>query len=361
MVDNLTLRLKAGNGGDGVIAFERRKGRPYGPPVGGDGGFGGSVYIEATDDLFDLEHLRFKKMFSALPGERGGENRKKGKDGGDLLIKVPLGTAILATKISYLKDGLTSVSSKQNFDFVKDGERVLLVKGGRGGMGNAKLSAKLQGKLSGEARFEVFRKSEKGRLGEEAEVSLELKIIADIGIIGFPNVGKSSLLSVLTHAMPKIANYPFTTLEPNLGVLETDGRRLILADIPGLIEGASKGRGLGDEFLRHVERVRGLIHIIAPDEKDLTLLTEGKDEVKLEQKLWGNYKALRQELGLYRDRGKELLAKSEIVILNKVDLLSGAVVKTIVKHFSKHKLRVICVSATRGDGEGELIKGLASL
>lgn len=276
LIDDVKIKVKAGRGGDGAVAFNKIK-MSLGP-TGSDGGSGGSIYFEGVSDLSALGQFRYKKELKAQNGERGKHRLSDGSNGDDLILKVPIGTIV------------HNLLTKKNEEIVSIGQRLLVAKGGKGGKGNFKFRS------STNTSPEEF---EEGVLGEECELRLELKLIADVGFIGLPNVGKSSLLNQLTSANSKVANYSFTTLEPNLGVYY----ELILADIPGLIEGASVGKGLGDKFLRHVERTKTLFHFIS---------VESVDPVK-------DYQVIQNELGLYN---KELLNKPEYIFLSKSDLLS---------------------------------------
>jgi GTP-binding protein len=276
LIDDVKIKVKAGRGGDGAVAFNKIK-MSLGP-TGSDGGSGGSIYFEGVSDLRALGQFRYKKELKAQNGERGKHRLSDGSNGDDLILKVPIGTIV------------HNLLTKKNEEIVSIGQRLLVAKGGKGGKGNFKFRS------STNTSPEEF---EEGVLGEECELRLELKLIADVGFIGLPNVGKSSLLNQLTSANSKVANYSFTTLEPNLGVYY----ELILADIPGLIEGASVGKGLGDKFLRHVERTKTLFHFIS---------AESVDPVK-------DYQVIQNELGLYN---KELLNKPEYIFLSKSDLLS---------------------------------------
>lgn len=335
MIDNVQIQLKAGKGGDGHVSFLRLRGKPYGPPVGGDGGKGGDIYLEATQDLNTLLSFRFKKEFAAGSGENGGRNRKKGAQGEDLLLKVPEGTII------------KSLNGDKLYDLDAAGKKILVVLGGKGGRGNAHLSAsesadarskkeKLTGKKEG--RWEYLKHAEKGQSGEEIELVLELQVLADVGLIGLPNAGKSTLLSKLTAATPKIASYPFTTLEPNLGVLSLDkSKSVVIADIPGLIEGAWTGRGLGDQFLKHITRTKVLVHLLdVASESPLT-----------------DYKVVRKELGMY---DPALVEKKEIVVLNKADLLSKEALADKLSYLKKSKIKPLVVSGLTGEGLRQLIE-----
>lgn len=286
MFDVVTLELKAGDGGDGHIGWRREKYEPKGGPHGGDGGDGGSIYLVGTTNLNSLIDYRFKTKFKATSGQNGMNNLKTGKDGEDLYLKVPLGTVVRQVG----NDGVL-------YDFKEDGETFLVVKGGKGGRGNWHFRTSTR-------QAPTFM--EPGRKGEEAQIRLELKLIADVGLIGFPNVGKSSLLSIMSAAKPKIANYHFTTLEPNLGVCKVEeGKSFVIADIPGIIEGASEGAGLGFQFLKHVERVKLLVHVLDVSGH------EGRDPID-------DYYKLRHEMETFSDI---ISKKEEIIVLNKSDLL----------------------------------------
>ncbi|MDO5716545.1 MAG: GTPase ObgE [Tissierellia bacterium] len=314
MFDIVKLELHAGNGGDGHVGWRREKYEPKGGPHGGDGGQGGSIYLVSDASLNSLIDFRFKTKFKAEPGERGMNNLKKGRDGKDLYLKVPVGTVVRQVG----QEGVL-------FDFTEDGQEFLAVKGGRGGRGNWHFRTSTR-------QAPTFM--EPGLKGEKAEVLLELKLIADAGFIGFPNVGKSSLLSILSAAKPKIANYHFTTLEPNLGVVKIEeGKSVVLADIPGLIEGAGEGAGLGFQFLKHVERVKLLIHVL-----DVSG-SEGRDPME-------DYELLRKEMKVYSE---ELMHREEIIVLNKSDLLDEKTLQERMDEIQKKTGREVFVvsAATR--------------
>src|SRR6187549_1263570 len=242
-LDRVKIRVKAGNGGDGVTAFRREKFVPRGGPSGGDGGVGGSVWMESTEGLNTLLHLRYNPEHKADRGRHGEGSNRHGKDGDDAIVKVPVGTQVFDPE-----------TNQMLFDFTEPGQRFLAAKGGKGGWGNSHFATPTR-------RAPKFHYT--GRPGEEKELQLELKLIADVGLVGFPNAGKSTLISVISAAKPKIADYPFTTLVPNLGVVSADdSQTFVVADIPGLIEGAHEGHGLGDQFLRHVERCSVLVHLV---------------------------------------------------------------------------------------------------
>jgi len=270
-----------------------------------------------------LADFRYKKLFEAEDGGKGRGNKSSGKDGGDLIVKVPAGTLIK-------KEG------KVVMDLDEVGKKIKIASGGKGGRGNWHFRSSTN---------QTPQEFEEGTKGERFELELELRLLAEVGLVGLPNVGKSTLLSVLTKARPKIADYQFTTLEPNLGVMEFGGgkrrKTVVVADIPGLIEGASKGKGLGDQFLRHVERTRLLVHVLAVD--------PGSDDGF--GAIWGNYETIRKEMG---EHHKDLLEKKEILILNKVDIMKDDVLKEVVEGFEKKGKELLLVSAGTGRGVEEL-------
>ena len=241
-LDQAKITVKAGDGGNGCCSFRREKFIEFGGPNGGDGGNGGSVILEAVNGLNTLIDYRYIQHFKAQRGENGKGSNKTGASGDDLILKVPVGTQV------YAEDKKTLL-----YDLVTEGEKIKIATGGKGGLGNTRFKSSTN---------QAPRKTTNGSLGEEFEIWLELKIIADIGLVGFPNSGKSSFLSLTTRAKPKIADYPFTTLNPNLGVLSIDEKEIVVADIPGLIEGAHQGVGLGDKFLKHIERCKSILHLI---------------------------------------------------------------------------------------------------
>lgn len=285
-LDRVKIKVMAGDGGNGVTAFRREKFVPRGGPSGGDGGVGGSVWVESTEGLNTLLHLRYNPEHKAERGRHGEGSNRSGKDGSDAIVKVPVGTQVFDVETSELL-----------FDFTEPGQRFLAAKGGKGGWGNAHFATPTR-------RAPKFHYT--GRPGEEKELQLELKLIADVGLVGFPNAGKSTLISVISAAKPKIADYPFTTLEPNLGVVDVgDYKTFVVADIPGLIEGSSTGAGLGDRFLRHVERTKLILHLV-----DVSSLS-GRDPVK-------DYQTINTELAAY---DPELAARPQIVVATKIDAL----------------------------------------
>ncbi len=297
-LDQAKIHIRAGNGGAGSASFRREKFIEFGGPDGGDGGNGGSIIIESDRNLNTLIDFRYAQHFKAEHGRPGSKRNKTGGNGQDLILKVPVGTQI------YEEDNNTLI-----YDFTKNKERYLVASGGNGGLGNVRFKSSTN---------RAPKKKTAGKIGEEFWIWLQLKVIADIGIIGKPNAGKSSLLAALTRAKPKVANYPFTTLNPNLGVSHYDGKEVTLADIPGLVEGAHKGVGLGDKFLRHIERCKILLHLI-----DLT-----------ENNLLNTYKKIKIELSSY---DKKLSNKKEIIFFNKSDLFSKKQIEDKLKEF-KNKI-----------------------
>ena len=320
-IDQAKIQVKAGNGGHGCLSFRREKFVPKGGPDGGDGGRGGHVYSHAVENLDTLRDFASKHHWNAKNGQQGSSNNKHGADGDDLIIKVPPGTLIYDEDLDLMLKDLNKIDMK-----------VRVCRGGRGGRGNKSFASSTN---------QTPRTTTKGKPGQLRNLKLELKLIADVGLLGMPNAGKSTLISRCSAAKPKIADYPFTTLEPVLGIVElSDYRRFVMADIPGLIEGAHDGAGLGFEFLRHIERTRLLAHIIdiMPSDKS--------DPVQ-------NYHQLRHELERY---SKELAKKPEFVIANKIDLdPDGKITKQLAK---KLKKRIIPISAVTGQGIKELTEKL---
>jgi len=308
-LDQAKIYIKAGNGGPGSASFRREKFIEFGGPDGGDGGDGGSIIFEAERNLNTLIDFRYAQHFKAEDGKPGTKRKKTGAAGKDLVIKVPVGTQL------YEEDNNTLI-----YDFTKNKERYLVAAGGRHGLGNVRFKSSTN---------RAPTKKTNGKTGEEFWVWLQLKVIADVGIIGLPNAGKSSLLAAITRARPKIANYPFTTLDPNLGVSYYDNKEVTLADIPGLVEGAHEGVGLGDKFLRHIERCKILLHLIDISEEDLV----------------ENYFQIRKELEKYDE---DLSKKKEIIVFNKSDLLEEKDIKNKLKTFknkTKKKFEIISVVA----------------
>ena len=306
-LDQVKIYVKAGDGGDGSPSFRREKFIEFGGPDGGDGGKGGSVIFKAERNLNTLIDFRYQQHHKAKRGDNGSGQNRTGKSGDDLILNVPLGTQV------FEEDNKTLI-----YDFDKIGDEFVVAKGGKGGLGNTRFKSSTN---------RAPRKFTKGTSGEEFTIYLQLKTIADIGIIGLPNAGKSSLLAAITNANPKIANYQFTTLNPNLGVASYDNKEITLADIPGLIEGAHKGTGLGIQFLKHVERCKSLLHMI-----DIT-----NEDIKK------SYKQVKTELKNYSSK---LSKKKEIIVLNKIDLISKNKLKQIVDNFSKNTKSEIMTLST---------------
>ncbi len=306
-LDQVKIYIKAGNGGDGSPSFRREKFIEYGGPDGGDGGKGGSVILKAEQNLNTLIDYRYQQHHKAKRGDNGAGQNRTGKSGEDLILKVPLGTQV------FEEDNKTLI-----FDFIKIGEEFIAASGGKGGLGNTRFKSSTN---------RAPRKFTKGTVGEDFTIWLQLKTIADIGIIGLPNAGKSSLLAAITNANPKIANYQFTTLNPNLGVASYDNKEVTIADIPGLVEGAHKGTGLGTQFLKHIERCKSLLHMIDITDEDLNK----------------SYKQIKDELKNYSSK---LIKKKELIVLNKTDLINEDEIKKIVKDFSKNVKSEIVVLST---------------
>ena len=321
--DRAKIIIKAGKGGNGHVSFRREKYVPNGGPDGGDGGKGGDVIFVVDEGLNTLTDYRHKRKFAAEPGQEGGKKNCHGKNGQDLILKVPAGTVI--------KD---AESGKVIADMSGDNKRQVILKGGRGGLGNQNFAT---------ATMQAPKYAQPGGEAIEIEVLLELKVIADVGLVGFPNVGKSTLLSRVTNAQPKIANYHFTTLQPNLGVVDLDGAKgFVIADIPGLIEGASEGVGLGLEFLRHIERTRVIIHIVD------AAGTEGRDPI-------ADIRAIENELRAY---DPAILEKPMVIAANKIDAIyddENDIIKALRDEFEKDGVKVFPISAVSGKGLKELL------
>ena len=305
-LDQAKIYIKAGNGGSGSASFRREKFIEYGGPDGGDGGDSGSIIVESDRNLNTLIDFRYTQHFKAQHGKPGSKRNRTGASGQDLILKVPVGTQI------YEEDNNTLI-----YDFIENKEKYLVASGGKGGLGNVRFKSSTN---------RAPKKKTNGKIGEEFWVWLQLKVIADIGIIGKPNAGKSSLLASLTRAKPKIADYPFTTINPNLGVTNYDGKEVTLADIPGLVEGAHKGIGLGGKFLRHIERCKVLLHLIDLNENDLV----------------NTYKQIKTELKSY---DKKMNTKKEIIFFNKSDLLNkNDIKKKLIEFKKKVKLKPEVIS-----------------
>jgi len=327
-VDEVQIRVKAGDGGDGAVAWRREKFIPRGGPAGGDGGNGGDVVLTVDEGLSTLLDYRYVREHKARSGEKGGGSDMNGRDGEDLVLRVPPGTTV--------KD---AVSGELLAD-LKDGDRFVLAKGGKGGLGNMNFATSVN---------QAPRFAEDGTPGEEKDVVLELKLLADVGIVGYPNAGKSTLISRISRARPKIADYPFTTLVPNLGVVGWRGKSFVVADIPGLIEGAHAGAGLGHQFLRHVERCRVLVHLVegAHPEPDRA---PRKD-----------LEAINKELALY---SPELARKPQVVAVTKIDIPEAREAgEKLAKLLAKRKkpVKVHLVSAVTGEGMDALLDAVSKV
>ncbi len=318
-VDYVKIYLEAGDGGDGCVSFRREKYVPFGGPDGGDGGRGGHIYLVADSHMSTLLDFKYKPHYRTKHGQHGSGSNCSGRDAEDLYLRVPVGTVVYDEQGHLLTE------------LLEPGQTFLAARGGRGGRGNQHFATPTN---------KAPRRYEEGEPGEKRTLILELKIIADVGIVGLPNAGKSTLLAAVTAAHPKIAPYPFTTLHPNLGVMEIDAAtRCTLADIPGLIEGAHRGAGLGLRFLRHIERTKLLVHLIAPPEEG------NEDDFEHYHYAWN---LVNEELAAYSEK---LVTKPQIVCLSKTDLLSPEVVKAIVENFRKREgLEVLPISAKTGEG-----------
>jgi GTP-binding protein len=325
-VDQVLIHVKAGDGGKGAVAFRREKFVPKGGPSGGDGGDGGSVVLVVDGGLSTLLDFRFKREYQAPSGEPGSNKDKYGRGGEDLVLRVPPGTQVH-----------DEATDELLADLHANGERFVLAQGGKGGRGNIHFATSTD---------RAPRRSEPGFPGQEREVRLDLKLLADVGLLGFPNVGKSSLISRISAARPKIADYPFTTLVPNLGMVRLSGERsFVVADIPGLIEGAHTGAGLGDRFLRHVERTRVLIHLL-----DATAGAQDSDA----RSPLKDYDTINRELALF---DPDLAKRPQIVVLNKLDLPEAKdAQKKLTAAFARRKVRLLAISAATGAGLDTLLE-----
>jgi GTP-binding protein len=325
-VDQVNVTLRAGNGGHGCISFRRERGVPKGGPDGGTGGNGGSIYFLSDKNLNTLAFFRYHPINKAKKGSHGEGGNRRGKNGTDVMLKVPVGTVVKEKE-----------TQKILFDFVQDNQKFLAAEGGKGGRGNASF-------VTSTRQSPKFR--EEGKLGMEIELTLELKLIADVGLIGFPNVGKSTLISKISAARPVIADYPFTTLVPNLGVVDIgEFRSLIVADVPGLIEGAHLGHGLGMKFLRHVQRTKVLVHLV-----DVSPFTQ-RDPVR-------DYLTIMEEL---KEFDASLIKKPQIIAANKIDLLGEEVqrLKKIQSFARKNSLPFFAISALNKVGIKELVLAMS--
>jgi GTP-binding protein len=322
-VDEVTIRVRAGKGGNGAIAFRREKFVPKGGPSGGDGGDGASVVFVVDGGLSTLLDFRYKSEFQAPPGQSGANKDKYGRAGEDVVLRVPPGTQVFDQATGALIADLHA-----------DGERFVVAQGGKGGRGNIHFATSTD---------RAPRRAEPGTPGEEREIRLELKLLADVGLLGLPNVGKSSLISRISAARPKIADYPFTTLVPNLGTVRLSGERsLVVADIPGLIAGAHAGAGLGDRFLRHLERTRLLVHLL--------------DATQVEQTPLRAFDATNRELKLY---DQALAARPQLVVLNKIDLPDvRKLARRLAQSFARRGITLHTISAATGEGTAELLEAI---
>ncbi len=336
------------------MSFRREKFVPKGGPDGGDGGNGGSVYMETDPNQNTLDDFAHRQKFEGEAGGNGHGKKMYGKKGGDLVIKVPLGTVVTLKPLSIgdietkninvrgmpqgrmgrliTKEVPEVVSSEKIIDFDSPGMSLLIARGGKGGRGNVHFKG---------SQNTTPMSAEQGQIGQSYNVELSLKLLADIGLVGLPNAGKSTLLSVLSNARPKVADYEFTTLEPNLGVLKADDRCMVIADIPGLIEGASEGKGLGTKFLKHIERTKALVHLVPAGENPAEIFEK--------------YMKIRNELESF---GGGLAEKEEIVVLSKIDLVDEKTVKETAKYFKKKKVEVLPISAATQKGVTELVASM---
>jgi GTP-binding protein len=317
-IDKVSVEVRAGDGGNGKISFRHEKFIQKGGPDGGDGGDGGDVVLVASRNENTLAQFRYQKELKATPGQPGGKSRKHGKSGEDLLVAVPIGTVA------------SNEAGETIADLTEDGQRSVVAVGGRGGFGNAHFTS---------SRRQAPRFAEKGEPGEARRLSLELKMIADVGLVGLPNAGKSTLLSRLSNARPEIADYPFTTLTPNLGVVDAGDASILIADIPGLIEGAAEGKGLGHDFLRHVERTPVILHMIDAYQEDVA----------------GAYSTIKDELAAYQP---ELVRRPEVVALNKTEGLDEEIVADLLNRLQTvvpKKTPIFTISAQSGKGLDNLL------
>ena len=311
-LDQAKIYVKAGDGGSGSVSFRREKFIEFGGPDGGDGGHGGSIIFASDKNLNTLIDFRYQQHFKAEKGQDGKGKKKTGKSGQDLILKVPVGTQI------FEEDNNTLIE-----DLIRSEQKTVAANGGKGGLGNVRFKSSTN---------RTPKKKTEGSQGESFWIWLQLKVIADIGIVGMPNSGKSSLLSVLTNARPKIANYPFSTINPNLGVAHYNNKEVTLADIPGLIEGAHEGIGLGDKFLRHIERCKNILHLI-----DIT-----------NENLLENYSKVRKEISKY---SKKIIKKREIIVFNKIDMINDEEINKKIDIFTKKiKKKIYTISALKQKG-----------
>ena len=330
-IDEATLSVHAGDGGDGFLGFRREKFVPFGGPDGGDGGRGADVAVVATRNLATLQDQRMRRKLRAENGGPGEGNNRTGRNGTTEEIRLPVGTVVI--------DRDAPEGAPPLADLCEDGQRAVVARGGRGGRGNARFKTSTR---------QTPDFAERGQPGQIRRLRLSLKLLADVGLVGFPNAGKSTLLRRLSAARPKVGDYPFTTLTPSLGVAEVDERRFVVADIPGLIEGASEGAGLGDRFLRHIERTRVLVHLLDAG----AFLMEERDLIR-------GYDQIRNELGSY---DPSLLERPEIIALSKIDLVADRERLTpVVAELEARGARVLCFSSATGEGTTELLRAMAQL
>jgi GTP-binding protein len=345
MIDTVNIKIKSGKGGDGRVSFLREKYKPKGGPDGGDGGKGGDVILQADENYHTLRDFRSKPNLEAQRGEGGKMSNMFGKNGEDIVIKIPVGTLVYE-----LRSGEEVLVG----DFNIHNQTMIVAKGGVGGKGNFRFRSSMN---------QTPTQFTYGGPSVIKELKLEIKLVADVGIIGLPNAGKSTLINQLTKAAAKIGNYPFTTLEPNLGVAIVNNRRIAFADIPGLIEGASEGKGLGDEFLRHVERNKVLLHLIDPlfDAENSGLIDYSLDE-NISINVLKNYEIIRNELKSFKSKYVELDTKREIVVINKIDITEVRENQEKIKEaFSQLGIEVYFISAFTGEGVQEVLKKLAEV
>jgi GTP-binding protein len=317
-VDKVKVEVNAGDGGNGVVSFRHEKYVDKGGPDGGDGGNGGNIIAVASYNNNTLAAYRYSRILKAEPGQSGSKRKKHGKRGKNLIVKLPVGTVIATSEGEIIAD------------LTDDGQQTVIAKGGSGGFGNAHFTSSVR---------QVPKIAERGEPGESRELTFELKMIADVGLVGLPNAGKSTLLANISNAKPEIANYPFTTLTPNLGVVDFENKSFLVADIPGLIEGASSGKGLGDEFLRHIERTSIIIHLIDSYSDDVA----------------GDYSVIQSELGSY---SKSLIKKPQIVVLTKIDGLDKEIISGKVSELKKvvpKNVKLMAISSLTKEGINELL------
>src|SRR5882762_951393 len=328
-IDEAKIRVKAGDGGNGCMAFRREKYIPRGGPSGGDGGHGGDIWMESSERHNTLVHFRFNPEYKAERGRHGEGSKKTGRDGEGIVLKVPVGTIV------YDED-----TGEVVHDFAHSDDRIVICRGGRGGRGNAQFAT---------STHQAPREHEEGRPGEERHFRLELKLLADVGLVGFPNVGKSTLISRISAARPKIADYPFTTLEPNLGVVAVgqarEERSFVVADIPGLIEGAHTGSGLGMQFLRHIERTRLLVHLV-----DISDASGRPNPVKDVEVIMGELESF----------GAGLESKPMIMVATKIDVANKDKLAKLKRYCKKEGLELFPISAVTGKGIDELKYAMAA-